>query len=113
MIVSMETSTRNKRKQASELFEEIRGVLLERESAVFKAISDNLNMQTQSHRSQVLALEQQLESIQDLKLETAQALGYSASSESRLQTLANASARAVLISQALHQVEFKAVKSSI
>jgi len=44
--------------------------LLEREAAVFKQISEDLNKETYAYRNQVIVMEQQLNFIKDFKAET-------------------------------------------
>jgi hypothetical protein len=88
-MVQLESQSKNKRQQASQLFENIRKKCLEREAAVFQQISDDLEKETFTHKNQVLLLERQLKCIEDMIIERSQLYA----NEPGIETLANADMR--------------------
>ena len=85
----LEDQSRTKRSQTSALYDFIRQKLLDRETQLFKSISENLEQETQYHRRLIGQYERQLKYIKDLKSE----VNMITSSEHPMETLANAAFR--------------------
>ena len=88
-LMMLEEQSRTKRSQTSALYDYIRQKLLDRETFLFKSISEHLEQETQIHRKLIGQYERQLKHIQDLKSE----VNRITSNEHPMETLANAAFR--------------------
>ena len=62
-LMILEEQSRHKRAQTSQLFEQIRQKILDRETALLKSISENLEQETQHHRRLIGQYERQMKHI--------------------------------------------------